>query len=216
MYSASGPFDKASNPLTDRGSLLVVSGPSGVGKTSLVHRLLEQTENLRLSISYTTRAPRPGERDGVDYCFTTLEDFRALIAAGSLLEYAEVFGNYYGTGRDRIESALRSGQSVLLEIDWQGARQIRTAYPDALSVMILPPSLAGLEARLRGREQDEAAVIERRMSEASAEMSHCAEYDYLVINREFDDAVADLVAIVRSARLRSACRLATVQEMLAG
>ncbi|MEC9341249.1 MAG: guanylate kinase [Pseudomonadota bacterium] len=192
----------------------MVSGPSGVGKTSLVHRLLERTGRLRLSISYTTRAPRPGERDGVDYYFISEAEFEKRIADDSLVEYAQVFGNYYGTGRDRIDETLAAGDSVLLEIDWQGAGQIRRVYPEMLSLMIVPPSIAGLEARLRGREQDDEAVIERRMREADAEMSHCAEYDYLVINHDFDDAVADLVAIVRAARLRSSCQKAAARQVM--
>lgn len=150
----------------------------------------------------------------MDYYFISEAEFEKRIADDSLVEYAQVFGNYYGTGRDRIDETLAAGDSVLLEIDWQGAGQIRRVYPEMLSIMILPPSIAGLEARLRGREQDDEVVIERRMREADAEMSHWAEYDYLVINRDFDDAVADLVAIVRAARLRSSCQKAAARQVM--
>lgn len=199
---------------TNRGSLVVVSGPSGVGKTSLVHSLLGEVETLRLSISYTTRAPRSEERNGVDYFFVGDEAFQELIATGQLLEYARVFENYYGTGRAWVEEVLAAGDSVLLEIDWQGARQIRESFPDAVSVMILPPSMSGLESRLRSRDQDDETVIRKRMREADSEMSHFAEYDYLVINRNFDSAVADLAAIVRAAGLRAGIQQVAVRGAL--
>lgn len=184
------------------GTLYIVSAASGAGKTSLLRALVRDEPQLVVSVSHTTRPPRPGERDGVDYHFTDEAGFLGLVAAGAFLEHAEVFGRRYGTTRAAVEAELAAGRDVVLEIDWQGAEQVRTRMPEAVSVFILPPSRAELERRLRGRGQDSEAVIARRMDEAVSEMSHFADYDYLVINDRFDQALEDLRAIVRSRRLR--------------
>jgi len=184
------------------GTLYIVSAASGAGKTSLLRALVREEPDLTVSVSHTTRPPRPGERDGVEYHFTDAAGFQALVEAGAFLEHAEVFGRRYGTTRAATESELAAGRDVVLEIDWQGAQQVRERMPEAVSVFILPPSRAELERRLRGRGLDSEAVIARRMEEAVSEMSHYAEYDYLVINDRFDQALADLRALVRSRRLR--------------
>ncbi|PWG64801.1 guanylate kinase [Sediminicurvatus halobius] len=184
------------------GTLYIVSAASGAGKTSLLRALVRDEPRLVVSVSHTTRAPRSGERDGVDYHFTDEPGFRALVAEGAFLEHAEVFGRCYGTTRAAVERELAAGRDVVLEIDWQGAQQVRARMPEAVSVFILPPSRAELERRLRGRGQDSETVIARRLQEAVAEMSHYDEYDYLVINDRFDQALEDLRAIVRGRRLR--------------
>lgn len=183
------------------GTLFVLSAPSGAGKTSLVKSLLENTDNLSVSISHTTRAVRPGELQGVNYHFVSVDAFHAMLDHSDFLEHAEVFGNYYGTSRSFVEQTLRQGTDVILEIDWQGAQQIRRIFPEAVSIFILPPSRATLEDRLRGRGQDAEEVIQKRLSKAQDEMSHFVEYDYLVINDRFDIAVAELQAIIRASRL---------------
>ena len=180
------------------GILFIVSAPSGAGKTSLVKALRESLPELAVSVSHTTRAQRPGEIDGSDYFFVKQADFESMIAAGEFVEYANVFDNWYGTSRKSIESLLSSGSDVILEIDWQGARQVRALMPDSRSIFILPPSLDELELRLSRRGQDEANTIARRMRDAISEMSHHAEYDYVVINDNFAHAVGDMMAIVRS------------------
>lgn len=179
----------------------MVAAPSGGGKTSLVNELVERCPDVVLSVSHTTRSPRPGERDGVHYRFVDDDAFRRMAEEGAFLEHAEVFGKRYGTGREEVERALGLGRDVILEIDWQGARQVRRAKPDAVSIFILPPSRQALLKRLRGRAQDSRKVIEARMAEADEELSHHAEFDYLVVNDDFDTALADLEAIVRSRRL---------------
>lgn len=185
------------------GTLYVVSAPSGAGKTSLVRALLESTgDRLALSISHTTRAPRPGEVDGRDYHFVSMETFRRMVEEGAFLEHAQVFDNAYGTARAGVEAQLAQGRDVILEIDWQGARQVRRALPESVGIFILPPSRAALEERLRARGQDDEAVIARRMRDAVNEMSHYGEYDYLVINEVFGTAHDELAAIIRSRRLR--------------
>ena len=179
-----------------RGRLIILSAPSGAGKTSLARALVERLPDTVISVSHTTRPPRPGERDGVDYHFVDRPRFEAMVAEGRFLEHARVFDNYYGTDRRGVEAELAAGRNVLLDIDWQGARAVRAQMPEAVSVFILPPSREALEQRLRGRGQDSDAVIARRMRDAVAEMRHYDEYDYVVINDDFDAALADLEAIV--------------------
>ena len=187
-----------------KGSLYVVVAPSGAGKTSLVGGLLEQEPNVKLSISYTTRAPRKGEEDGRDYHFTDRATFEKMIAAGDFLEYADVYGNYYGTSRRWIEAELEGDHDVLLEIDWQGARQVRKLFAHMAGIFILPPSLPELRRRLQGRGKDSPEAIERRMSSAREEISHVLEFEYIIVNERFEAALADLVSIVRAARVSRA------------
>ncbi len=181
---------------TTSGHLYVIAAPSGAGKTSLVKALLQLEPSLRFSISYTTRKMRPNEVNGRDYHFITHAEFERMIAAGDFLEHAQVFDNYYGTSRTQVEQILAQGTSVILEIDWQGAQQIRSTLPSCRSIFILPPSRAELERRLRGRGTDDEAVIERRLRDAVSDMSHWAEFDYVVINDQFETALAELHAIV--------------------
>jgi guanylate kinase len=193
------------------GDLFVVVAPSGAGKTSLVNALLGAERGLRLSVSYTTRAPREGEVDGREYHFVARAAFESMIAAGDFIEHANVYGNYYGTSRRWIEAELAGGHDVLLEIDWQGARQVRALFPNMVGIFILPPSLEELRRRLTARGKDSAEVIERRMASAREEISHVLEFEYIIVNEQFDVAVADLQAVVRAARLsreRRADRLA--------
>lgn len=187
--------------LAYQGRLYIISAPSGAGKTSLVAALLSADSAIEVSVSHTTRRPRPAEINGVNYHFTDIQEFEKLISAGVFLEYAKVFDNYYGTSRPWIESRLAVGQDVILEIDWQGAQQVRKIMPQATSIFILPPSKAALRSRLKARGQDTEDIIDRRMSEAESESSHYAEYDYLVINDDFANALADLVSIFRAQRL---------------
>lgn len=181
------------------GRLYIVSAPSGAGKTSLTRALIPKLAELRIkaaiSVSYTTRAPRPGEQDGVHYHFVDEAEFLAMIARGDFLEHAEVFGRRYGTGRSKTETLLAAGSHVILDIDWQGGRQIKQKVPQAYGIFILPPSLAELERRLRGRGQDKDEVIAARMQQAQAEISHYAEYDTLLVNEDFDRALAELAGI---------------------
>jgi len=178
------------------GKLFIFSAASGTGKTSLAHELLKRVRDLAFSVSHTTRAPRPGETHGVHYYFVTPAEFEAMAARGEFLEHATVFGNRYGTARRVIEDLLREGKSVILDIDWQGARAIKRAMPEAVSIFILPPSRAALEERLANRGQDAPEVIARRMAQAVSEMSHYSEFDRVVVNDDFEAAVADLVAIL--------------------
>ena len=187
-----------------QGSLFVVVAPSGAGKTSLVSALLEQDRNVRLSISYTTRAPRAGEVDGVNYHFVDRSRFEAMIAADDFLEYADVYGNYYGTSRRWIERELSGDHDVLLEIDWQGARQVRKLFPHMVGIFILPPSLEELHRRLQGRGKDAPEAIDRRMASAREEISHVLEFEYIIVNERFEAALTDLVSIVRAARVSRA------------
>lgn len=180
--------------------LYVISAPSGAGKTSLVKALLECTGNLAVSVSHTTRAPRPGEINGQDYHFTDTATFEKMLSQGAFLEYARVFDNYYGTSLESVQKQLQDGTDVILEIDWQGAEQIKQTQ-DCVSLFILPPSRDTLLQRLRGRKQDSEETIARRMREAVNDMSHHKHFDYLVINDDFDTALADLQAVIRSRRL---------------
>lgn len=186
------------------GTLIIITAPSGAGKTTLVRGLLARDERVRLSVSYTTRAPRAGEVDGEDYHFVDVSTFRALRDRGEFLEWAEVHGNYYATSKVWIREQIAAGCEILLEIDWQGAQQVRKAFPDAVGIFILPPSLEALEARLRGRGTDSDEVIAGRLLGARGEMRHVGEFDYVILNNELAHAVDDLVAIVRASRLRYA------------
>jgi guanylate kinase len=190
------------------GNLFIVAAPSGAGKTSLVRELLARDGRVRLSISYTTRAPRPGETDGRDYHFVSKAEFIAMLDAGEFLESAEVYGNYYGTSEHWIREAIAAGDDILLEIDWQGAAQVRRQFAAAIGVFIVPPSLETLYHRLTGRGQDSHEVIERRMAAAREDISHVGEFDYVIINDDFAEAVADLCALFRSRRLKTARQLA--------
>lgn len=180
----------------ERGNLWVVSAPSGAGKTSLVRELVAREPRLSFSISYTTRPPREGEVNGRDYVFVDEDRFVAMIEAGEFLEHAQVFGNRYGTARGQVDRELADGHDVLLEIDWQGARQVRRMMPEGASIFVLPPSREELERRLRGRGTDSDRVIERRLREAHAELLQWSEFDYAVINDDFDRALADMQRIV--------------------
>jgi guanylate kinase len=182
------------------GILFVVAAPSGAGKSTLVNALLEREPGIALSISHTTRGPRPGDVDGVQYHFVDHAGFEAMIARGEFLEHAEVFGNYYGTSRGAVEPGLKGGRDVLLEIDWQGAAQVRRAMPECVSIFILPPSRAELERRLRERGTDDATTIEKRLAASREEISHAGEFDCIVVNDRFEDALAALQATVHAAR----------------
>ncbi len=186
------------------GLLFVVTAPSGAGKSSLIDALLKDDPHLRLSVSYTTRAPRPGEANGREYHFVDEPMFIAMLNRGEFLESAEVHGHRYGTSQAVIREALARGQDLVLEIDWQGAQQVRKLHPGCVGVFILPPSVAELERRMRLRGQDADAVIRRRLASAEEEMSHAPEFDYVMINKDFDEAKKDLQAIVRVERLRKA------------
>lgn len=183
-----------------RGSLFIVAAPSGAGKTSLVKALVEQEPNIKLSVSHTTRAPRLGEVNGVDYWFITQDEFAQMRDQSSFLESATVFDNSYGTSAEAVESELDKGFDVILEIDWQGAQQVRTSTSESASIFILPPSKVALEERLRGRGQDDDDTIARRMRDAENEMSHYIEFDYLIVNDDFEVALNDLMAVISAKR----------------
>jgi guanylate kinase len=186
-----------------RGLLLVLSSPSGAGKTTITRRLLDRDPSLSLSVSVTTRPARPGEVDGRDYCFIDRARFEAMVASGELLEHATVFGHRYGTPRPLIEAALAAGRDVVTDIDWQGTQQLGATLPhDLVTVFVLPPTMAALESRLRRRAQDSAETVAGRMAKSAEEMSHWSEYDYVIVNRELDDSVAAVEAIVTAERLR--------------
>jgi guanylate kinase len=197
------------------GNLFVVAAPSGGGKTSLTRALLERERNLRLSVSYTTRLPRPGERNGVDYHFVTLERFMQLKASGEFIEHAQVHGNWYATSATWLKQQVDAGQDVLLEIDWQGAAQIRRLIPSSVQIFVLPPSLDSLAERLTRRGQDDPATIARRLESAREEIRHCIDFDYVIINQEFASAVDDLGAIVRASRLRVSQQRVRHERLLA-
>ena len=198
------------------GILFVISAPSGAGKTSLVKALREREPSLGLAISHTTRPSRSGESDGVHYHFVSEVDFLAMIAAGAFLEHAQVFGNRYGTGEAKVREALAAGQDLLLEIDWQGARQVRARFPEAVTIFVLPPSSAELARRLRGRGQDSETVIAGRMHQARDEMTHFSEYGYLVVNDEVETALDGLECLIGAERLRLAHGAGRWQGLLAG
>jgi guanylate kinase len=184
------------------GNLFIVWAPSGAGKSSLIAALLEKDSNVRQSVSFTTRAPREGEIEGKHYHFVTRDVFQKMITLGDFLEHAEVYGNFYGTSKKWIDNARQNGYDVVMAIDWQGAQQIHKIFPDIVGVFILPPSLEVLRQRLTARGQDSAEVIERRLASAHEDMSHLSEFDYVIINNKFADAVSDLLAIFRSQRLK--------------
>ena len=184
------------------GSLFMVVAPSGAGKSTLVNALLEREPGIRPSISYTTRAPRPKEEHGREYFFTDVPDFLARRAAGEFIESAEVHGNYYGTSRIKIAEQIAAGSDILLEIDWQGAQQVKRQFPGAVGIFILPPSIDALEDRLKKRGQDDAHVITRRILAAGGEIAHASEFEYVIINQEFATALSELCAIVKATRCR--------------
>ncbi|MEM1112558.1 MAG: guanylate kinase [Pseudomonadota bacterium] len=196
------------------GTLYTVSAPSGAGKTSLVKALIERHRSIVVSVSHTTRAIRPGEEDGVNYHFVDEATFNSLLAQGDFLEHARVFGNLYATSRAAVEQQLGQGLDVILEIDWQGAAQVRAQVPDSRAIFIMPPSREALLQRLTDRGQDEGEVIARRMAEAEAEMSHYVDSDYLVVNDDFDQALADLEAIITAQRLATASQRSRHAQLL--
>ncbi|MEZ9196658.1 guanylate kinase [Shewanella sp. 10N.286.54.B9] len=201
--------------MTARGNLFIVSAPSGAGKSSLISALLkDQPADMQVSVSHTTRQPRPGEANGQHYHFVNQDEFKALIAENAFFEWAEVFGNYYGTSRVTIEQTLAKGIDVFLDIDWQGAQQVKKVMPESIGVFILPPSRTELERRLTGRGQDSQEVIAGRMAQAVSEMSHYNEYDFILVNDDFDKAQRDLLAIIHSQRLTTASQIHTQNDMI--
>lgn len=209
-HESNAPRQAPRNPYAGAypGNLFMVVAPSGAGKSTLVNALLARDPAIRLSISYTTRKPRPGEQDGQHYHFTTVDDFLARHGAGEFLESAEVHGNYYATSRLWIEEQMKSGHDVLLEIDWQGAQQVKKQFRNAVEIFILPPSLAALEERLKKRGQDEPNVITRRLLAAGGEIAHAAESEYVIINERFERALEQLQCVVNATRLRFASQYA--------
>ena len=181
--------------MSKRGHLYVIAAPSGAGKTSLLKALMARRPGVEFSVSCTTRNPRPGETDGRDYHFIGRKDFERLVGAGEFIEHANVFGNLYGTRRSVVEAALAEGRDLILEIDWQGAKQVRERLPEAIQIFVLPPSRAELESRLRKRGSDSEDVIARRLRESTLEMLHWSDFDYVIVNRDFDQALAELGAI---------------------
>jgi guanylate kinase len=198
-----------------RGSLFVIAAPSGAGKTSLVKAVLERDPALRVSVSHTTRKQREKEIPGRDYNFVSVEEFKRLISQDEFLEHAQVFDNFYGTGRAQVEALRNAGHDVILEIDWQGAQQVRKAQPDCKTVFVLPPSRVELETRLRNRKTDSDQVIERRLRDAVADMSHYAEFDYVIVNDHFESAVAQLLAILRGGGMEYGAKRADLAPLLA-
>ena len=189
--------------MTRRGLLLILSSPSGAGKSTLSRKLMDWDQDLSFSVSATTRSPRSGEVDGREYYFKTRAEFQAMVKDGQMLEHAEVFGNFYGSPRGPVEDAMTQGRDTLFDIDWQGGQQIKQAMRgDVVSIFILPPSIAELESRLRGRAQDSEQVIAQRMAKSQAEISHWMEYDYVIVNRDLDTAFGELVTILQAERLR--------------
>lgn len=197
-----------------RGTLFIVAAPSGAGKSSIVNACLARDANIALSISFTSRAPRPGERHAEHYHFIGEGEFQAMIDAGDFFEYARVHGDWKGTARQSVEPLLAQGRDVLLEIDWQGARQVRQRVPDSVSVFILPPSRAALEERMRKRGQDSEATIAQRLAAAREEMSHYGEFDYVIVNEHFDTAVDDMCAIFVASRLRKDIQVARHAKLI--
>lgn len=197
-----------------RGNLYVIAAPSGAGKTSLVKALLDTTPDIRVSVSHTTRAMRPGEQNGVHYHFVDVVQFETLRDADDFLEWAQVFDNFYGTSKTAVEDTLQQGDDVILEIDWQGAQQVGRIFPDCIRVFVLPPSKQALQQRLTDRGQDNADIIARRMRDAVSEMSHYKEFDYLVINDVFDQALAELRSIIIAQRLKQSVQSKKYQNLL--
>lgn len=195
------------------GSLFIVAAPSGAGKSTLVNALLAHDPSIKLSVSFTTRAPRPGDRNGLEYHFVGVDEFKERRARGEFLESAEVHGNLYATSRVWIEEQMRAGIDVLLEIDWQGARQIKPVFPHAIGIFILPPSIEALAQRLHTRGQDSAQVIERRLLAAGSEISHAHEFDHVLVNADFDLALSQLSAVITAARLRYASQAARHRDL---
>ncbi len=195
--------------------LFVVAAPSGGGKSSLISALIKMDQRVRLSVSCTTRPPRPGEQEGVHYHFVNDATFRDLVARDSFLEHAQVFDHSYGTSREEVERQLAAGYDVILDIDWQGARQIRASFPSCCTIFIIPPSLDVLRQRLSSRGQDSESVIQRRMKDAASEISHWNEFDFLIINDKFDDALSDLHSVVRHGRLNRPLNIHKNREILA-
>lgn len=200
--------------MTTQGTLYTISAPSGAGKTSLVHSLVASDSIIKVSVSHTTRAIRPGEVDGVNYHFTNQAEFSEMLKSGEFLEYAQVFSNMYGTSQAWVKSTLATGVDVVLEIDWQGAQQVRKLIPKTVAVFILPPSKETLRERLTGRGQDSEAVIDARMAEAKSELSHYAECDYLIVNDCFDQALADFKAVITAERLKNGRQVKKYQSLL--
>lgn len=200
--------------MSKNGNLYIISAPSGAGKTSLLKALVKKIDNFSAAISTTTREIRSGETDGVDYHFISIESFLSMVQAGEFLEHAEVFGNFYGTSENSVNKALAEGQDLVLEIDWQGAQQVRKQLPDAIGIFIVPPSREALAVRLKGRAQDDEAVIEKRMAAAIEEISHYNEYDYLVINDDFEQALLDLENIIKSHRLTLSKQSANHRQLI--
>jgi guanylate kinase len=196
------------------GNLFVISAPSGAGKTSLVHALLNINPQIDLSVSYTTRNPRPGERDGKDYHFVSRAAFAAMAQRGEFLESAEVYGNLYGTSQTWISRQIAGGRDILLEIDWQGAAQVRRLFPECTSIFILPPSMEALEQRLKGRGKDNDEIIAKRMAAVREDVAHVAEFDYVIINDNLNEALRELNAVVLSARLKGEAQLARHQALI--
>ena len=197
-----------------RGALFIVSAPSGGGKTSLIKALLASESDIKLSISHTTRAPRPGEESGRDYHFVSAAEFERMLGGAEFLESAEIYGNRYGTSRIWIDQQLRQGQDVLLEIDWQGAQQVKKIVERCVSIFILPPSLETLEQRLKARSQDEPEAIARRLAAAREEIAHLREYDYVIINKDFNRAALELASIIRAERLKLPRQLARNADLI--
>ena len=197
-----------------RGNLFILSAPSGAGKSSLISALLNKHSDMKVSVSHTTRSPRPGEENGVHYHFVSVEEFKALIDKNDFFEWAQVFDNYYGTSKKAIETQLYAGIDVFLDIDWQGAQQIRNLVDDVETIFILPPSKEELESRLNNRGQDSAEVIAGRMAKAQSETSHYNEYDYVVVNDDFDTALAEIETIVMAKRLSLKSQTIRHQELL--
>ncbi|RBW51103.1 guanylate kinase [Marinobacter sp. F3R11] len=204
------------NQAGDTGTLFVISAPSGAGKTSLVAEMVRADQKLGVSVSHTTRPMREGEKDGINYHFVSRSEFEAMISRGEFLEHADVFGNYYGTSMVWVRETLARGHDVILEIDWQGAAQVRKLIPECVSIFIVPPSYEILRDRLVGRGTDASDVVARRLSEAREECRHAEEFDYLVVNDDFREALADLLAIVRSQRLQIIIQRTRHRHLLAG
>ena len=196
------------------GNIIIVSAPSGAGKTSLVRELIARDTTARKSVSYTTRPRRSAETDGIDYHFVDANTFQEMLESGEFLESAEVHGNRYGTGQKWLEEQRAQGFDIVLEIDWQGAKQVRALMPEAIGIFVLPPSVQSLRGRLTTRAQDSEDVIAARLAAARSEVAHVHEFDYVIINDEFDDAVEDLISIVRSTRLRLATQLDRNQDLI--